>query len=98
MLIEALCPLLVKLPGQDLKLEPGYPVDLPDDYAHRLLDRVPDKVRRLQWACWPSTDGSTKLGFVDFVHVDFTGTRWAFVTMPNGDQGAVNLKFVEVVP
>ena len=97
MLIEALRPLLVKLPGQDLKLEPGCPVDLPDDYAHRLLDRVPDKVRRLQWARWQSNDGSTKLGFVDFVHIDSAGTRWAFVTMPDGDQGVINLKFAEVL-
>ena len=97
MLIEALRPLLVKLPGQDLKLEPGCPIDLPDDYATRLLDRVPDKVRRLHWARWSSTDGSSNLGFVDFVHLDAAGTRWAFVTMPNGDQSVVNLKFAEMV-
>jgi hypothetical protein len=96
-LIEALHPLLVKLPDQDLKLEPGCPVELPDEYAHRLLTRVPGKVRRRQWARWARADGSTHLGFVDFFHTDSDGTRWVFVTMPNGDQGVVNLKFAEVV-
>lgn len=47
MLIEALYPLTVRLPNGDLQMEPGQPVDLPEAYATRLLEKLPQKVRRL---------------------------------------------------
>jgi hypothetical protein len=40
--------------------------------------------------------GQTQQGLVDFIHVDDTGTRWAFVTIGES-WAAVNLKFVTLV-
>ncbi len=45
MLIEALKPLMVRLPSGDLHLTPGKPVDLPDEQAQKLLAMVPEKVK-----------------------------------------------------
>ncbi|QPD04920.1 MAG: hypothetical protein Nkreftii_002694 [Candidatus Nitrospira kreftii] len=45
MLVEALKPLLIHLPTGDVHLEPGVPVELPDEHGRRLLAKVPDKVR-----------------------------------------------------
>ena len=45
MLIEALKPLLVRLPSGDLHLTPGKPVDLPDKQARKLLTKAQGKVK-----------------------------------------------------
>src|SRR5690349_17498034 len=45
MKLEALRPLHVRRASGDLHLRPGYPVELPDEEAARLLQKVPDKVR-----------------------------------------------------
>ncbi len=39
--------------------------------------------------------GQMQRGLVDFIHVDGTGTRWAFVTLPGGSWAATNGKFVK---
>lgn len=45
MLIETLRPLHIRRATGDLHLRPGVPVELPDDEAAKLLQKVPDKVR-----------------------------------------------------
>jgi hypothetical protein len=45
LLIEGSAPLKLKLPTEDLHLQPGVPVILPDPYAKRLLEKMPGKVR-----------------------------------------------------
>ncbi len=45
MLIEAIQPLTILLPNGRLRLEPGHPVDFPEDRARRLLEKAPGKVR-----------------------------------------------------
>lgn len=45
MLIEASSPLTVRLPSGEIHLTPGQPVELPDEQAKRLLEKVPGKVR-----------------------------------------------------
>jgi hypothetical protein len=45
---------------------------------------------------WTRADGSAHTGMVDEIHVDETGTRWAFVTI-GGSWAAVNCNFVKVV-
>ncbi len=57
MLIEASAPLKLKLPTEDVHLQPGVPVALPDSYAQRLLAKVPGKIRVLHPGdrlCWDS--------------------------------------------
>ncbi len=44
MLIEALRPLCIRRSTGDLHLKPGFPVELPDDDAVRLLAKKPDAV------------------------------------------------------
>lgn len=53
MLIEALRPLLVRLPDGDVQLEPGVPVELPDEHGQQLLRKAPDAVRRLSGPSQP---------------------------------------------
>ena len=50
MLIEATKPLTVRLPERELYLKPGYPVDLPDDQAKKLIERASGKVRAIEAA------------------------------------------------
>lgn len=45
---------------------------------------------------WQRADGSTPCGVVDFIHVDETGTRWAFVTLGEG-WVAMNQRVAEIV-
>ena len=46
MLIEAVGrPLTYRWPEGEVRLEPGKPVNLPDERARRLLDRAPGRVR-----------------------------------------------------
>ena len=47
--------------------------------------------------CWRRGDGTVQEGFVDAIHVDDTGTRWAFVSLPGGTWSAVNVKFLKEV-
>lgn len=101
MLIEAIGnPLTYKWPGGEVRLEPGRPVDLPDARAKRLLDKAPGKVRVFNptigpgsLVIWRST-GEEREGFVDFLHTDDRGNRWAFVGVIGGTWAAVNLKFL----
>ena len=44
---------------------------------------------------WRRGDGSQPEGFVDAMHVDDAGTRWAFVALPGGMWAAVNTKFLK---
>lgn len=90
-------------PGGEVHLEPGKPVDLPDDRAQRLLAKAPGRVRVVpgpiqpnDHITWTRGDGTIHSGVVDFVHVDETGTRWAFVTLGEG-WAAINLKTVTLV-
>lgn len=49
MLIEAVAkPLTYRWPGGEVRLEPGKPVDLPQDRAWRLLAKAPGKVRPVE--------------------------------------------------
>lgn len=47
MLIEASKPLRVRLRSGDVRLRPGQPKQFSEDDGRRLLERVPDKVRRV---------------------------------------------------
>lgn len=102
MLIEAVDhPILCRFPGGEIRLEPGKPIDVPDERAKRLLNKAGNKVRMViptiqhgDWVTWERADGTTQTGVVDFVHVDVDGIDWAFVTI--GEiWAAVNLKLVK---
>ncbi len=45
MLIEVLTPLRVRLPSVEMDLDPGRPIELPDEQAKKLLARAPTDVR-----------------------------------------------------
>ena len=45
---------------------------------------------------WTRGDGSTQGGVVDYLYVDETGTRWAFISIGES-WAAINLKFVTLV-
>jgi hypothetical protein len=102
-LINALQPLLVRLPGGDVHLQPGVPVEFPDEQGHRLLAKVPNKVRRVtipsppinQSVYWNSVDGKTRSGVLDFIHTESDTSTWAFVTTENGNWVAVNLRYLK---
>lgn len=47
MIIEALQPLHIRRATGDLHLRPGYPIELPDDEAARLLSKAGGKVRAI---------------------------------------------------
>ena len=89
-------------PGGEVRLEPGKPIDLPDERAKRLLIKAAGKVRVIAPTISPGDQitwdraGMAQAGVVDFIHVDDTGTRWAFVTIGE-TWAAVNLKFVKGV-
>lgn len=105
MLIEAIgSPLTCRWPGGEVRLEPGKPIDLPDDRAQRLLSKAPGKVRMVtptiaagSLVSWRRADGTQPGAFVDAIHVDDTGTRWAFVSLAGGTWAAVNVKFLKGV-
>ena len=102
MLIEAIGkPLTCRWPGGEVRLEPGTPIDLPDDRAKRLLSKAPGKVRMVIPAIqagslitWRRGDGSIQTGFVDVLHTDDMAVRWAFVSLLDATWAAVNLKFL----
>lgn len=105
MLIEAIGkPLTCRWPGGEVHLEPGKPVDMPDARAQRLLEKAPGKVRMVtapiatgSFVTWTRGDGTKPEGFVDTIHTDDTGSRWAFVALPCVTWAAVNMKIVTVV-
>jgi hypothetical protein len=94
--------LIYRWPGGEVHLEPGKPIDLPDERAKRLLMKAGTKARmvlspvqlgdRIEWL----RGDAVQQGTVDFVHVDVDGIAWAFVTI-RGSWAAVNLKFVKMI-
>jgi hypothetical protein len=103
MLIEVSSPLTIKLPSGEVDLVPGQPVELPDEQARRLLKKAPGRARVIthiiqagSLITWTRGDGSVQDGLIDLIHVDDTGTRWAFVTIGE-TWAAVNVKFVKAV-
>ena len=60
MLLEAVdCPIRYRLAdGHEIRLEPGHPVDLPDDRARKLLAKAPGKVK-LASICQPCLNPGT---------------------------------------
>ena len=103
MKVEALVPFTYRWPGGEVHLEPGKPIDLPDDRAQRLINKAPGKVRVCpptiaagSLVSWIRGDGSSQMGFVDCLYTDHTGARWAFVSIGK-TWAVVNLKFVKVV-
>ena len=92
--------------GEEFTLRPGVPMELPDQAATQLLQKAPDKVRRVDDATgltplhpgtrlnWDGADGKTHEGVVDFLHVSH-GDVWAFCTCPDGEWCAVNMKHVK---
>lgn len=88
MIIECIgSPFTYRWPTGEVHLEPGKPVDLPDERARRLLDKAPGKVRVCLPAIQPGSlvswrrgDGRKQEGFVDFVHTDSHGKEWVFLS------------------
>lgn len=85
-------------PGGEIHLEPGKPINLPDERAQRLIEKAPGKIRVIQpnfepgsTIAWLRADGSRQIGTIDFIHGDDAGTHWAFVSLEN-TWAAVNLK------
>lgn len=90
-------------PGGEVRLEPGKPVDLPDERAKRLLTKAPGRVRVVPPSIepgdsirWTRSDGSEHHATIDFLHVDEGGITWAFVTVGSG-WCAVNCRLVSKV-
>ncbi len=108
MLIEALKPLTVKLPAGDLQLKPGFPVNMAEDRALKLLAKAPGKVRMVQphaltfqlgdlihWQTW---DGKTH-GPALVEHVTFSeGRTWAFVRYDGIDRWVSEVIITAVEP
>ena len=82
--------------------------DSKDDLVQRALELLKKRpqphdtgstIRPGSLVTWRRGDGSIQEGFVDFLHTDDTGTRWAFVSLPGGSWAVVNVKFLkEVTP
>jgi hypothetical protein len=89
--------------GEEFTLRPGVPMELPDVAANQLLQKAPDKVRRVDpvpaiqpgdTITWHEAEGKQRgPAVVDFVHIVEDGSRWAFVTRSTG-WAAVNTKVV----
>lgn len=69
MLVEAIGkPITYRWPEGEVRLEPGKPVELPNDRARRLLDKAPGKVRVVivDWlAAWREVAAMTLGGRAD---------------------------------
>ena len=96
-------PFLYRWPGGEVRLEPGKPIDLPDERAKRLLSKAPGKVRVClptlrpgDLVTWTRGDGSQRKGSVDFVYSDTDGKQWAFVCYGQ-TWAAVDRKLLTVV-
>jgi hypothetical protein len=99
MRLEAVVSFTYRWPGGEVHLDPGTPIELPDERAQRLLNKAPGKVRvcppTIQPGAritWQRADLSIQYGVVDFLHPDGDGTVWAFCTRPDGGWTAVNTK------
>ena len=100
MRLEALTPFTYRWPGGEVHLEPGTPIDLPDERAQRLLNKAPEKVRvcpptiqpgdRIEWE---RADLTVQHGVIDFFQT-YPGEVWAFCTLPDGKWTAVNTKYI----
>lgn len=104
MRIEALTSFTYRWPGGEVHLEPGKPIDLPDDRAQRLLNKAPGKVRVCpptlrpgDLVTWTRGDGSRPMGFVDCLHVDQNGKEWAFLSFGKTAWAAVDRRLLTVV-
>jgi hypothetical protein len=95
-------------PTGEISLEPGQPVELPDDRALKLLAKAPGRVRIIPavqagdviaWECADGVyAGQEEMECVDFVHVDSEGTVWAFVSSVCGNRwAAVNMKYARIL-
>ena len=89
--------------GEEFTLRPGVPMELPDQAANQLLQKAPDKVRRVSPVPaiqsgdrieWQRADLSVQHGVVDCVCCDTDGQAWAFCTVPGESWTLVNMKFV----
>ena len=58
MWIESCKPLKLLLPGQALRIKPGTPVELPDEYGRKLLSKAGDSVKEI-----PRVQGNATLVF-----------------------------------
>lgn len=89
-------------PGGEVHLEPGKPIDLPDERAKRLIEKAPGKVRVIptfqpgSTIAWVRANGTRQIGTIDFIHADESGARWAFVSLGE-TWPVVNLKFAREV-
>ncbi len=103
MIVEAVAESFTyRWPGGEIRLEPGKPIELPDERAKRLLAKaaglvrvVPPSIQPGDRITWTRGDGTTPSGLVDAIYVDESGTRWAFVTIGEG-WSAVNTKFAKL--
>jgi hypothetical protein len=103
MRLEALTPFTYRWPGGEVHLEPGTPIDLPDERAQRLLNKAPGKVRVCpptiqpgDRITWQRADGGKQSGVIDFLHPSH-GEVWAFCTRPDGEWTAVNVTYIRKV-
>ena len=104
MIIECIGgPFTYRWPTGEVRLEPGKPVDLPDDRAKRLLSKAPGKVRMVtptiavgSLVTWTRGDGTRPIGFVDFLYADPEGKNWAFLSYRE-TWSAVDRKLLTVV-
>ena len=80
--------------------------DSKDDLVQRALELLKKRpqpkdtaspVQSGSFVAWASGDGTRPEAFVDAIHTDDTGTRWAFVSLPGGNWAAVNVKFLKAV-
>lgn len=102
MMIECIGEAFVyRWPEGEIHLEPGQPVELPDERAQRLLLKAPGRVRVIprpgDRIMWTRGDGSTPHGVIDFVHRTEDGAIWGFVSFEKNTWAAINLKFARVV-
>jgi hypothetical protein len=99
--------------GEEVTLRPGVPMELPDHAATQLLQKAPDKVRRVDdpttlttgliplhlgtRITWQGADLTHRHGIVEFLHRDTDGTEWAFCLLPDGRGTALNVKQIQNV-
>lgn len=100
MRLEALTPFTYRWPGGEVHLEPGTPIDLPDERAQRLLNKAPGKVRICppttqpgDRITWQGNEGGERSGVIDFLQT-YPGELWAFCTLHDGGRTAVNVKYI----
>ncbi|MDN5940622.1 MAG: hypothetical protein L0H94_01965 [Nitrospira sp.] len=93
---------LYRSPGGEVRLEPGTPIDLPDERAKRLIMKARGRVRVIPPAvqpggtiAWVRVNGTIQTGTVDWIHCDDTGI-WAFVSIGES-WTALNLKYLTLV-